>query len=221
MEFKKNPKLELSRYSTLFFNIGLSLTISLVLIVFEWKIPVSMSRVTLSSQNDNFEEIIDIQITDQKIPPTPKIQQPKIIEIPDEEEIIESVEIDIDIEDEEIIEELIVENEPEDEVVDEIFSVVEEMPSFPGGNSKFYEFVSKNLKYPRKAIKANIEGKVVVRFVVGEGGDISDVEVLKGIGFDCDEEAIRVVSTSPDWIPGKQRGRNVKVRVMVPLTFDI
>jgi protein TonB len=95
------------------------------------------------------------------------------------------------------------------------------MPSFPGGNAKFYEFIAKNLKYPRRALKANVEGKVVVRFIVAEDGDVSDVEVLKGIGYDCDEEAIRVLNTSPNWIPGKQRGRNVKVRVMVPLTFDI
>ena len=223
MEHKKNPKLDLNKYTALFFNIGLAISVGLVLVIFEWETTETISRVNLDTSNQQFEEIIDIPLTKQATPPPPKIQQPKIIEVPDEEVIAESIEIDLDIDitEEVVVEELVIENEPEEEQADEVFSIVEEMPSFPGGNTKFYEFVSKNLKYPRKALKANVEGKVVVRFVVEEDGDISDVEVLKGIGYDCDEEAIRVLNNSPNWIPGKQRGRNVKVRVMVPLTFDI
>ena len=223
MELKKNPKLELTKYTTLFFNIGLAISMGLVLLVFEWETTESVSRVNLDTSNQQFEEIIDIPLTNQAIPPPAKIQQPRIIEVPDEEEIVESIEIDLDIDitEDVVVEELVIGNAPEEEQADEVFSIVEEMPSFPGGNAKFNEFVSKNLKYPRKALKANVEGKVVVRFVVEEDGNISDVEVLKGIGYDCDEEAIRVLNNSPNWIPGKQRGRNVKVRVMVPLTFDI
>lgn len=223
MELKKNPKLDLRRYSTLFFNIGLVVSLGLILLVFEWETADKISRVNFDTSNQQFEEIIDIPLTNQATPPPPKIQQPRIIEVPDEEEIVESIEIDLDIDitDEVVVEELVIESEPEEEQVDEVFSIVEQMPSFPGGNTKFYEFIAKNLKYPRRALKANVEGKVVVRFVVAEDGDVSDVEVLKGIGYDCDEEAIRVLNNSPNWIPGKQRGRNVKVRVMVPLTFDI
>lgn len=223
MELKKNPKLDLRRYSTLFFNIGLAVSLGLILLVFEWETADKISRVNFDTSNQQFEEIIDIPLTNQATPPPPKIQQPRIIEVPDEEEIVESIEIDLDIDitDEVVVEELVIESEPEEEQVDEVFSIVEQMPSFPGGNTKFYEFIAKNLKYPRRALKANVEGKVVVRFVVAEDGDVSDVEVLKGIGYDCDEEAIRVLNNSPNWIPGKQRGRNVKVRVMVPLTFDI
>lgn len=223
MELKKNPNLELTKYTALFFNIGLVVAIGLVMIVFEWETVESTSEVKLESSESLFEEILDVSLTYQEPPPPPKIQAIKIIEIPDDEDIEESIIIDLDIEldEEEVIQELVVEDSPEEEVADEVFSVVEEMPSFPGGNAEFYEYVSKNLKYPKKAIKANVEGKVIVRFVVDENGDISDVEVLKGIGYDCDEEAVRVLQSSPDWKPGKQRGRNVKVRVMVPLTFDI
>ena len=223
MELKKNPKLELAKYSALFFNIGLAVAIGLVLIVFEWETVESTSEVKLESSVGSFEEILDVKLTYQEPPPPPKIQAIKIIEVPDDEEIEESIVIDLDIEmdEEAVIQELVVEDAPAEEVVDEVFSIVEVMPSFPGGNAEFYEYISKNLKYPKKALKANVEGKVVVRFVVDESGDISDIEILKGIGFDCDEEAIRVLQSSPDWNPGQQRGRNVKVRVMVPLTFDI
>jgi protein TonB len=223
MELKKNPKLELNRYSSLFFNIGLALAIGLVIIVFEWKSVQTVSAVNLESRAGSFEEIIDIPLTNHAIPSPPKIQQPQIIEVPDEEEIVEDIEFDLDIEmtDQAAVEVLVAESEPEEEVADEVFTIAEVMPSFPGGTAKFYEYISENLKYPRKALKANVEGKVILRFVVAEDGDVSDVEVLKGIGYDCDEEAVRVLQSSPDWIPGRQQGRNVKVRVMMPLTFNI
>ena len=224
LEIKKNSKLELSKYSTLFFNIGLAIAIGLVIVVFEWKSPTTTSDVNLERSEGLFDVIIDdIPLTNQATPPPPKIQQPKIIEVKDEEEIEEEIVIDLDIEmvEEDVIEKLVTEAAPEQEISDEVFSVVEVMPSFPGGTAAFYEYVSKNLKYPRKALNAQVEGKVIVRFVVGENGHVGQVEVLKGIGYDCDEEAIRVLLSSPDWIPGRQQGRNVKVRIMVPLTFDI
>lgn len=223
MELKKNPNLELSKYSILFFNIGLALAIGFVLIVFEWETVETTSTVNLSNNVEIFEDIIDVPLTNQATPPPLKIQQPKIIEVPDEEEIVENVEfdLDIDITEEIIVEELAIENGPEEEIADEVFSIVEKMPAFPGGTAEWHNYISSNLKYPRRAQKAKVEGKVIMRFVVGVDGDVSQVEVLKGIGFDCDEEAIRVLQSSPNWIPGQQRGRNVKVRVMMPLTFDL
>ena len=223
MEIKKNPELELSRYRWLFFNIGLTISMGLILVVFEWKTVDEHSTVNLIDDSGYYEEIIDIPLTNQTTPPPPKISQPKIIEIPNEEEIDEAIEIDLDIEntEERSIEELVIEDAPMEEVTEEVFSIVEEMPSFPGGNTEFYKYLTQNLRYPRKALKANVEGKVVVRFIVAEDGAISNVEVFKGIGYDCDEEAVRVLKSSPNWIPGKQRGRNVKVSIMVPLTFEI
>jgi len=197
---------------------------ALVLAVFEWETVKSTSKVNLETSEAIFEEVIDdVPLTNQVIPPPSKIQQPQIIEVPDEEEIQEEMEINLDIEmtEETVIEDFVFEVEPEEEIADEVFTVVEEMPSFPGGTEEFYEFVANNLKYPRKALKANVEGKVIVQFVVEEDGDVSQVEVLKGIGYDCDEEAVRVLQSSPDWIPGKHQGRNVKVSVMLPLIFDI
>ena len=223
MEHKKNPKLEINRYSSLFFSIGLAISMGFVVLVFEWKFPENGSQVNLQANESLFEDVIeDIPLTEQRTVP-PKIQQPKVIEVPDEEEIEDEIEFDLDIEmtEETVIEELVVEDAPEEEISDEVFSVAEVMPSFPGGTNAFYEYVSNNLKYPRRAKKAGVEGKVILRFVVGRNGDVSDIEVLKGIGFDCDEEAKRIIESSPKWSPGKQSGQTVKVRMIVPLNFDL
>lgn len=103
----------------------------------------------------------------------------------------------------------------------EIFTVVEEQPKFQGGMVKLGEYLSQNLKYPAAAQKANVQGRVFIRFVVTKSGEITDVKVLKGIGFGADEEAIRVVSNMPRWIPGKQSGRAVNTQYNLPINFQL
>ena len=98
---------------------------------------------------------------------------------------------------------------------------MEDQPGFPGGMPAFYEYVSKNLKYPNQARRMGIEGRVFVQFVVGKNGSITDVTAIKGIGAGCDEEAVRVIKSSPNWSPGKQRGKPVKVRMILPITFKL
>lgn len=90
------------------------------------------------------------------------------------------------------------------------FITVEMSPSFMGGASELYKFLGKTLKYPSAAQRQNIEGRVYMSFVVEKDGSITDVKVIKGIGFGCDEEATRAVKLMPKWIPGKQNGRNVR-----------
>src|SRR5205085_12283823 len=101
-----------------------------------------------------------------------------------------------------------------------IFTVVEEMPSFPGGEEKLFEYLSK-IKYPAIAKENGISGRVYVTFVVDKDGKIRDVKTLRGIGGGCDEEAIRVVSAMPDWKPGRQNGRNVAVQYNLPVNFNL
>ena len=170
MEPKKNPNLELSQYSALFFSIGLVIAIGSIILVFEWKTPQIISKVNIQADLSMSDEILDIPISYQSTPPPPKISQPKIIEIPDEEEIVSTIEVDLDIDmtDDIAIDELVNNQMPEEEVADEVFSIVEVMPSFPGGTAEFYKYISQNLKYPRKALKANVEGKVVLSFTVAE-----------------------------------------------------
>ena len=101
------------------------------------------------------------------------------------------------------------------------FITVEVQPSFMGGNSEMYKFLGKNLKYPTAAQRANIQGKVFLSFIVEKDGSITDIETMKGIGFGCDEEAMRIVKLMPKWIAGKQNGRNVRVKFTIPVFFRL
>ena len=101
------------------------------------------------------------------------------------------------------------------------FIHVEMNPSFVGGTAEMYKFLSKNLKYPAQAQRQNIQGKVFLSFIVEKDGSITDVQVAKGIGFGCDEEASKAVKLMPKWIAGKQNGRNVRVRFTIPVIFKL
>ena len=103
----------------------------------------------------------------------------------------------------------------------EVFTVVEEMPQFPGGMGEAMRFLAKNIRYPAEAQKAKIEGRVIVRFVVNRDGKVSDAEVVRGVSPDLDAEALRVVSMMPEWIPGKQRGKAVDVKFTMPIMFRL
>lgn len=105
---------------------------------------------------------------------------------------------------------------------DKIFTYVEEMPSFPGGEAKMMQFIQSHVRYPPLAQENNVEGRVFVKFMVDKEGKIRDASVLKGIGSGCDEEALRVINSMPDWTPGKQNGRNVKVgSITIYIVFQL
>ena len=105
---------------------------------------------------------------------------------------------------------------------DEVFSIVEESASPIGGYPVLYEYIAKNIKYPLEARNKGVEGKVFIEFVVNVDGALSDFVALKGIGSGCDEEAIRVLQTSTiAWTPGKQQGKSVKQRMVIPISFKL
>ncbi len=114
---------------------------------------------------------------------------------------------------------------PVDPVVGEedgkIFTVVEEMPGFPGGEEKLFEYLRKNIKYPPVARENGITGRVYVTFVVDKDGKIKDAKILRGIGGGCDEEALRVVRAMPEWKAGRQNGRSVQVQYNLPVNFTL
>ena len=116
-----------------------------------------------------------------------------------------------------------VELPPETPVEDEgkIFTIVEEMPSFPGGEEKMLEYVAKNIKYPAMARENNITGRVYVNFYIDKDGKVQSAKIVRGIGGGCDEEALRVVRTMPQWKPGKQNGRAVNVNYNLPINFTL
>lgn len=118
----------------------------------------------------------------------------------------------------------IVEEETEAEEADEaddIYQVVEEQPLFPGGMDKMAEFLQANIKYPALCKKEGIQGRVIVQFVVNKDGSICDVKVVKSAHPQLDAEALRVISSMPRWIPGKQKGKNVRVRYTLPVHFRL
>lgn len=108
------------------------------------------------------------------------------------------------------------------EVVEEKpYTYVEQMPSFPGGETEMLKYLAKNIRYPAAAQRAGVEGLVVLSFVVSKTGEISEIQVVKNLGAGTDEEAMRVVKTMPKWTPGKQNGRTVPVRYTLPVRFTI
>ena len=109
----------------------------------------------------------------------------------------------------------------ETEEKDKVFISVEQNPEFAGGMNALLKFLQKNLRYPSPAVNANVMGKVYMQFVVGQDGNISKVDVVKGIGFGCDEEAERVVKLMPKWSPGRQSGRAVAVKFTLPISFQL
>lgn len=223
MEAKKTEKADLHRKSGMFFNVGLLISLLLVTAAFEWRQYDEGDLVDLGAIKDDFEELTDIPPTEQPPPPPPKIQQPEIVEVPDEEEIEEEIEIDLDVEitEEQVIEEVIIHEAPEEEVADEIFQIVEEPATPQGGYEAFYEYVGKNMRYPAQARRMGIEGTVYVQFVVEKDGSITDVQAIRGIGAGCDDEAVRVIQNQPKWNPPKQRGKAVRQRIVLPIKFQL
>ncbi|MCU0445394.1 MAG: TonB family protein [Microscillaceae bacterium] len=227
METKKNPAVDLRQKSPLFFNIGLVLSLALVMTAFEWKFYDNLEKVEIVGLENDFTAMEDIPIIPQKQLPPPVIKAPVIVEVPNEEPLED---IEATFEETELKEtntpvvkitppvtDPIIDESKEDEPL--VFA--ETQPSFGKGMEDFYKYVSKNIEYPKQARRMDIEGKVFVQFVVDKDGSLSEVKVVKGIGAGCDEEAIRVLKESPKWRPGKQRGRAVRVRMSLPIFFQI
>ncbi len=102
-----------------------------------------------------------------------------------------------------------------------VFTVVERQPEFPGGRLALDSFLSKNMKYPKAAARANVRGRVYLSFVVTTNGKIKDIIILKGLGFGIDEEALRVMALMPRWAPGRQDGNSLNVRYRLPIAFGL
>lgn len=111
--------------------------------------------------------------------------------------------------------------EPPKEEENKVFDVVEEQPSFPGGQGALMQWLRDNIMYPVIAAENGIEGRVIVQFVVSKSGSISNVNVVRGVDPSLDKEAVRVVSNMPNWTPGKQNGTTVNVRYTLPVTFKL
>ncbi|MFT6856378.1 MAG: protein TonB [Cyclobacteriaceae bacterium] len=103
--------------------------------------------------------------------------------------------------------------------IEEVFTIVERQPEYPGGMSAFYKFVGDNLKYPKEAKRAGVQGRVYVQFVIDQEGRVTAIKTVKGIGYGCDEEAERLMGMTELWFPGTQNEVPDKVRMVLPIIF--
>ncbi|MEQ8473219.1 MAG: energy transducer TonB [Marinoscillum sp.] len=221
----KNSRAQLNQERRpLFFFIGLSVSLLLVILVFNWK-TYNREMVDLGTLDQSFEEILDVPLSTQQPPPPPmkKLEVFTLKEAADQV-VVEEIKISLDVEITEnmAVEETIYEDfgeEMEEEKVEEIFLIVEDQANFPGGISEFYKYVAQNIVYPEGAMRLNVSGRVFVKFVVERDGSLTQVTVIKGIGAGCDEEAARVLENSPKWNPAKQRGRTVRQWLTLPINF--
>jgi periplasmic protein TonB len=221
MTTKKTKKANLEKKKTIFFQIGLILSLALVFLAFEWK---SYDKINEEWSNSIFvnmdEDIVDITIPE-KPKPKPKPQTTDLEIVPDDKKDDKTnINIEIDMKDP-IFDIKIDEKIKETPDEKEIFRIVEEMPEFIGGMNKMYEYLGNNMTYPQIAKEAGIEGEVNLTFVVEKNGRITDVRILRDIGGGCGEEAIRVVKAMPNWSPGKQRGKAVRVQFNLPVKFTL
>jgi protein TonB len=174
---------------------------------------------------------------DKPKPPPPQIQLPKLQKVIKfvppkvvKEEVVEEVPTIEEIKQNEVaaveIEgptEVVFEEPVEEVVVDDnqIFTVVEQQPEFQGGYEAMMNFIKKNMRYPASARRMGVDGTVYVQFVVGKDGSITEVKTIRGISADCDKEAQRVVGLMPPWKPGRQNGKPVFVRFVLPIRFKL
>jgi len=228
MELKKNPKYDLEGKRPLFLSIGLVVALFCVTIAFNWR--SEYDPVIIRPNEIYFDELPIIYNT--KIePPKPvvkpeksKVIQPntptRIVAADDDETVTLIKAVDAP-NNEYQFDNLPIADAPIDVEPDVIHDYVEAMPEFPGGMQAFYAFIAKEIKYPHAARKMNVTGRVYVQFVIDKDGSITDVKTVKGIGLGCDKEAERVIGLLPNFIPGKQRGRPVKVKMILPITFRL
>ena len=222
---KKTKKTDLEGKKPLFLQIGVVISLSLALAAFEWTSTreIKLNLPPTSGAETEFDHIPITKPEDITPPPSPPLVA-EIIRIHDNEadDIIENPDIfaDIDIG---IIPDLLLRS-IEESYVDEYipFMLIEEQPTFMGGDyNKFARWVAQNLVYPSLAQENNIQGRVIVQFVIDEKGNVGNVEVIRGADPVLNQEAVRIISLSPQWSPGMQRDRATKVLFTFPVTFKL
>ncbi len=227
METKKTPKANLESKRPTWLLVGYVTVLAFMFVAFEWTRDIRVDTSGRITENV-FEQDMEIPLTRQPelTPPPP----PQVTPIND---VLTIIDDDATAEEtnfaslEETGEDVVIKHIPvtvDEEVVveDDIFVVVEENPQFPnGGTAGLLQYLGKNIKYPTIPQENGTQGRVTVQFVVNKDGSIVDVKVIRGVDPYLDKEAVRVISTMPKWIPGKQRGVPVRCKFTVPVTFKL
>ncbi|MBN2683044.1 MAG: energy transducer TonB [Bacteroidales bacterium] len=225
MEIKKNPKANLEKRKSIFLQIGLVITLSVVLLAFEWSVSETSIKDIADNRAKELDEQEEVDVTQQEIQQPPPPPQQQVIEeievVEDDVEIEDDIEIqDMDFQEDTQIEITdLVEEETSDEVFQ--FAIIEDKPEFPGGDAALLSYLGKETKYPEMAVEAGIKGTVYVGFVIEKDGSVGGVSIMRSVDKLLDDEALRVVKSMPKWKPGKQRGKAVRVSYHVPIKFTL
>lgn len=224
MELKKNHNIDYNRHRTLLLAVGLFISTFLVSMIF--KIRSSYEPITFQDPPEVFESYMPpIPITEFDKPQEPVKPQPQLpnrvvlTDLPKVEltKILERAPEPF----EHIGETAPPIHDPPIENSPTTFLVVEEQASFPGGTEAWLKYLRKNFKYPKRAKRSGVEGRVFLNFYVDAEGNLSDIKVIRGIGSGCDQEAIRVLKNSPQWNSGRQRGKAVKSPMTIFIIFRL
>ena len=228
MEIKKSEKANLENKKLLFLEVGLIISLLIVYVAFEW----TSKETNTSLLEDNTQVLVEEEIisTNMETPPPPPAA-PKIPVLSDQIDIVDD---EIELEDDMFMNlednanlgvEIMDYVEVQEEAVEEEaipFQLVEEKPSFQGGDAnQFSKWVNSRLVYPEIAKENGVQGRVTLQFTVEKDGTVTKVRVLRGVDPSLDKEAVRVVSVSPKWKPGKQRDRAVPVTYTFPVIFQL
>ena len=234
MQSKKNEKVDLTKNSSLYFVIGLATILFISWQAIEWK-TYEKDLYGYEALNVDDEDDEEIPITEQlktpPPPPPPPPPAPEVIEVvEDEEEVEETVIESTETNEDEIVE--IVEVEEEYDDVDVPFAVIEDVPIYPGCEKvskserrncfqeKMNKHIRKNFRYPEIAQEMGIQGRVYVNFIIAKDGQITNIR-MRGPDKNLEKEAQRIIAKLPNMIPGKQRGRPVRVPFSIPITFRL
>ncbi len=225
MEIKKSPKADLKNKRGLLLEIGLIISLGLVILAFSYTPKEHRVEQIDLQYGPVEEEITEITRQDQKPPEAPKKVEVKVIAdllevVTNDTKIETTVEFTDFDEETEIIQQIEVE---EEEIVDEQpFLIAETMPSFQGGDlNSFRNWVQREVKFPQIALENGISGRVILTFVIEKDGRLTNIQVLQTPDRSLSEEAIRVLNKSPKWSPGKQRGKTVRVKYTLPVEFRV
>lgn len=226
MEVKKSKKASLEGTQSTNILMGIVVGLSFMFIAFEYaQRDIFIDEIDTSGDILVEEEIIEItrRFTPPP-PPPPETVQADLIDIVEDNTLEEEVEFQST---EDVQKDAVIinygEGDGEGEVYaeDEIFAVVEEMPSFPGGDAALMSYISKSIKYPSIAQENGIQGRVICTFVINRDGKVTNAEVIRSVDPSLDKEALRVINNMPTWKPGKQRGKPVRVKYTLPIVFRL
>ena len=226
MELKKSKKADLEKRKGMFLEIGLVVALSVILVAFEWTKGEGKDNNSETVQEIQFEDEM-MQITRREEPkPEPKPEQPKVAEVldivDDDVEIEDDFDFDMEATDDTEYDFTSMMGDDEEEIdEEEVFYIVEDMPTFNGGDpaTEFRKYIAQNLRYPEIAAENGISGRVIVQFAVNKVGQVVDANVVRSVDPALDKEAKRVVMSSPKWTPGRQRGKAVTVLFTFPINF--